>query len=59
MEVAPADLLDELRQDRNITLDLLDPTGFCAILAPIIFIRRSTIERCATHCSVQSIRRTS
>ena len=59
MEVAPADLLDELRQDRNITLDLLDPTGFSAILAPIIFIRRSTTARCATHCSVQSIRRTS
>jgi peptide/nickel transport system substrate-binding protein len=34
MEVAPADLLDELRQDRNITLDLLDPTGFSAILRP-------------------------
>jgi peptide/nickel transport system substrate-binding protein len=34
MEVAPADLLDELRQDRDITLDLLDPTGFSAILRP-------------------------
>lgn len=59
MEVAPADLLDELQQDRNITLDLLDPTGFSAILGPIIFVRRSTTARCATHCSVQSIRRTS
>jgi peptide/nickel transport system substrate-binding protein len=34
MEVTPADLLDKLRQDRDIRLMLLDPTGFCAALRP-------------------------
>ena len=34
MEIAPADLLGELGQDHKIRLELLDPTGFCAILRP-------------------------
>ena len=33
-EVAPPDLLDQVRKDRNLRLELLDPTGFCAVLRP-------------------------
>ena len=33
-EIAASDLLDPLRQDRNIRIELLDPTGFCGALRP-------------------------
>jgi peptide/nickel transport system substrate-binding protein len=34
LEVTPSDLLGLLRTDRDVTLKVLDPTGFCAALRP-------------------------
>ncbi len=34
LEITPSDLLDQLRKERDIRVERLDPTGFCAALRP-------------------------